>query len=816
MVAMQSFVLSTVIFLHFAMIRIQDKNKMRKPLLLLLLSLGFVFPVIGQTIKVQPYLQNASPNSIYILWETDEGDESTVEWGITETLGNTTSGTSIETVGTARVHEVKLEGLDRFTRYYYRVKTGTAFSEVFKFKTPPFASDNESFRLIAMSDMQRDGNNPDKFSEIVNDGIIPYLEDEAGGELSDNLAFVMIPGDLVENGPIYSQWEEHFFTPAQNLFNQVPVYPVPGNHENNTEFFFQYFHLPDNGTPDFEEHWWYSDYGNVRIVGLDSNSPYTSQEQLDWLENVLSETCSNDSIDFVFAQMHHPFKSEMWLPGEINYTGEIISQLENFSTNCGKPSIHFFGHTHGYSRGQSRDHKHLWINVATAGGAIDYWDAFPQFDYDEFSVSEDEYGFVSVEISSGDEPQFVVKRISRGDEFEFKNNEITDSMTVKANPEKINPPSPIFPIDEVVRPECVILKATDFSSVEPDGLHGQSHWQISSDCGDFSDPIVESWKNHQNIYFDEDTQEGDDLADEKIIGLPENTDYCWRVRYRDRELNWSNWSQPVTFSTGASQFSPNLVINPGAESDLFQWTVVEGITEALTDGECNGISPHTGEKYFAVGGVCTDGAYGKCIQNINVAVFADSIDAGNLQVNYGGYLSNYGGSDLPAMRLLFLSDAGAILDSTAVLSTLSSEWIMFSDWAEIPVQTRIIQFELTGTRNSGADNDSYFDDLFVRVGNQTADCDEYVTSVKQVDYSAPTLEVIPNPWSGTTSITIPNLDTPGIEIVITNIMGQKVSCPFQVEQNKIILERGNLSAGAYFFFVRNGTKLVGNGKFIVN
>ena len=46
----------------------------------------------GQTILIEPYLQNASSSSVYILWETDFGQESMVEWGSDENLGNTTEG----------------------------------------------------------------------------------------------------------------------------------------------------------------------------------------------------------------------------------------------------------------------------------------------------------------------------------------------------------------------------------------------------------------------------------------------------------------------------------------------------------------------------------------------------------------------------------------------------------------------------------------------------------------------------------------------------------------------------------------------------
>ena len=94
---------------------------------------------------------------------------------------------------------------------------------------------------------------------------------------------------------------------------------------------------------------------------------------------------NNPNIDFVFAQLHHPHKSELWTPGNTDYTGEVVNLLENFSSNSGKPSIHFFGHTHGYSRGQSKNHSHLMVNVASAGGNLDSWGEYPNNDYDEYT-----------------------------------------------------------------------------------------------------------------------------------------------------------------------------------------------------------------------------------------------------------------------------------------------------------------------------------------------------------------------------------------------------------------------------------------------
>ncbi|MFT5956679.1 MAG: hypothetical protein ACI87V_000552, partial [Flavobacteriales bacterium] len=266
------------------------------------------------SIVIGPFLQDAEPNSITVIWETDAALESTVEWGLDEALGNTTSGSTSANNG-MQLHEVTISGLDRFTKYYYKVITDGTESQVFQFKTPPFASDDESFRIIAMSDMQIDGNNPNKFDEIIHDGILDYLDENGDASPSDNIALVMIPGDLVENGLSFDQWKEDFFDPGQTLFGEVPVYPVPGNHENNSVYFFNYFKLPENGSNGFEEHWWFKDYGNTRIIGMDSNGPFNNEEQLTWLSGVLAETCTADSIDFVFAQLHHPHKSELWTPG---------------------------------------------------------------------------------------------------------------------------------------------------------------------------------------------------------------------------------------------------------------------------------------------------------------------------------------------------------------------------------------------------------------------------------------------------------------------------------------------------------------------
>ncbi len=514
-------------------------------------SLGAIAQKSDVIILVQPYLQDAEPTSIKIVWETSSGEESVVEWGLTPKLGKKAQGVAFDiNFGPSRIHEVKITGLKRFTEYYYKVRTGNVESDIFQFKTPPFASDNESFNIVAMSDMQYDSQNPDKFSEIVNEGILPYIRDAYGESLPDNLAMVMIPGDLVENGTNYAQWQDHFFDPAKKLFSNVPVYPVLGNHEKNSVFYFKYFSLPENGTAAYAEHWWYKDYGNTRIIGLNSNDGMRdAKQQMEWLENLLQETAKNGDIDFVFAQMHHPHKSELWIPGEEDFTGKLVKLWESFTTETGKPSIHFFGHTHAYSRGQSRDHKHLWVNVATAGGAIDNWGEFEGRDYDEFTVSQDEYGFVMIEVDgSAEDPKFTLKRISRGNEGKFRENELRDSITIWKKERRPEVPEDLSPNNETVGIADNLLKAGKFQSTVRGAFHAASHWQVATNK-EFDKLVMDNWKQFENWYYEEDRQKNDDLTDEKIKRLQPGTTYYWRVRYRDQHLNWSDWSETASFKT---------------------------------------------------------------------------------------------------------------------------------------------------------------------------------------------------------------------------------------------------------------------------
>jgi acid phosphatase type 7 len=527
--------------------------------------LVFIFSFLNssaQSIIVKPYLQNATSNSITIMWESSNCNPGIIEWGTSNSLGSIVAASLLNSQGSACIFTGNVIGLQPETKYFYRVATGNVFSPLYSFITPSLRESESSISLVAMSDMQKDNGNPDKFHQISNDGIISHITTTFSGDLNQNLQLILIPGDLVDDGNNHDEWVNDFFNQGENLFSYVPFYPVPGNHENNAHFFFDYFDLPKNGSNGFMEHWWYKDVSNVRIIGLDSNHDYQLPQQLDWLDSVLNATSSDTLIDFVFAQLHHPHHSELWPPGNTDFTGEVISLLEFFSSSSGKPSIHFFGHTHGYSRGQSRDHNHLMVNVATAGGNIDYWDEYSQIDYQEYTVSDDDYGYVFVEVDAGEDPKFTIKRFSLGDEYVYESNNLKDSITVKLNNQIPEEPYGVYPLSgEIVSPDGFTILGSPFIDPDGDG-HGATQWQVSTSCIDFSSTVFDRWIQHENWYKGLDSQQDDNLLDIDVLNLLPDINYCWRVRYRDKGLGWSNWSNPISFTTDSVFMNWKVYPNP--------------------------------------------------------------------------------------------------------------------------------------------------------------------------------------------------------------------------------------------------------------
>jgi hypothetical protein len=535
-----------------------------RPVLTILGLIGFTQPVMataGQLVA-GPWLQRPTPTSMVIGFESATDTISEVLWGPSPMLGNQTFGDWLTSSAGTHIHHVELTNLQPGTRYWYLVRTESIFSNTWSFTTPPLGEDEAPLTFLAISDSQV-GSDATKLAEIVNDGIIPFMAMDSGGqELGASTNFMIIPGDLVGTGSNHAHWTSHFFGQAGPVLRQVPLLPALGNHEANANLYFEYFDLPtDSGT----ENWYVTDLGNVRVITLDSN--IGGQSQLLWVDDLLSEAADMDEIDFIIAQLHHPHQSEQWTPGESTFTTDVVKRLEVWTTATGKPSVHVFGHTHGYSRGQRRDHRHLMVNAASAMGSLDYWGYYPNVDYQDFTVSRVDWGFCVFNVEAGDNPSLELRRISRGNDWIARDNELVDSITIRRFNDPPQTPAGVFPgpDDQPSVGWAVDLEGNTF--VDPDGDDPlSSHWQVSTDAGDWTDPVLDELKNSENWYRPVGGQAwySENLVTDPTISrvtlrqsIPGCQTLYWRVRYRDDGLQWSDWSDPTAFQSGESDWGPD-------------------------------------------------------------------------------------------------------------------------------------------------------------------------------------------------------------------------------------------------------------------
>ncbi len=185
-----------------------------------------------------PYLQNMTDDKVTICWTTPDG----------MTTFKNAEG-KIDTVNSYRMHKTILARLDDSTIYNYDILNDGSDEGKGTFTT--FPKKAVPFRFCVLGDTR---SNHDVHQRIVNRII------------DDKPLFVINTGDLVGNGNSMSDWE-HFFEINKELIRNVPYFSVLGNHEKDSENYYNFFSLPGN------ERYYFFSVGNALFVILDMEGP---------------------------------------------------------------------------------------------------------------------------------------------------------------------------------------------------------------------------------------------------------------------------------------------------------------------------------------------------------------------------------------------------------------------------------------------------------------------------------------------------------------------------------------------------------------
>ena len=288
-----------------------------------------------------PYLQNASPRSVTVMWETSRKLPATV------TVHDKAGARTIE-VPAGQRQEVVIDGLSPASRYRYEVAAGDDRLGG-ELTTAPEPGAPVPLTFVVFGDTRGTNDNHRRMIERIRN------------EVPD---FVLGTGDLVDEGHDSRQWQAFFDVEGPLLRDNV-FFPALGNHDRQgrgrtADNYRQWFSVPDNGA-DPERSYAYT-WGVARFIVLDSNAhSFALTDQTEWLERELAATRQDPRLLHIFVVMHHPPYSISLHGGQRDLRERWTPLFERYGVTAV-----FSGHDHVYSRAEVNGVRYI---VSGGGGA---------------------------------------------------------------------------------------------------------------------------------------------------------------------------------------------------------------------------------------------------------------------------------------------------------------------------------------------------------------------------------------------------------------------------------------------------------------
>ena len=545
---------------------------MKKKLLLFL----FFISLSGISQTLYPYLQNVTTNSIYVSWKTETNTETIVEYGLDETNLNVTvtGSTNIFTdsgyPANYYYHVAKLTNLTANTKYYYQIKTGNTISAIYSFKTLPnpgeAATDDGHIRFLIMGDNQL--KNEPRYDSLVA-AAKRKIKEKWGSTLSpdDNIAMTFMVGDQVDVGTL-DHYEHVHFKKNRALSGNIPIQTTVGNHETygtlGMNSYYSHFFMSElsyQGISSNTENYYAQQAGNVLFISM--SSEHTGTAQYSWLQQIINAAENDPTVDWIFSLSHRPYQAEQYVGDISNWVRQTAVPL---LTTSDKYIMHIGAHHHLYHRGQLKNDKAY--QIISGGTAWDqYWSMSTEQDFEDVqkTISNWMYQIVDIDVLNG---KMDVESYSIGSIYKWKNNQLMDEFHHYKN--QASPAKPTITNTFTQPIELpLLLEGTDFVTTENELLN-TTQFEISK-FPDFNTLEKEYYRDFENLFGKYATQRDSTVninlgVDITKITIPSNaldngTHYA-RVRYRDRNLEWSEWSDVVTFDViNSNVATPEITIN---------------------------------------------------------------------------------------------------------------------------------------------------------------------------------------------------------------------------------------------------------------
>ena len=540
-----------------------------------------LFSAIVSAQDVIPYLQSPTPTSIYVCWETTVDTTSKVTFGPTGNIIYTQQGEWQQLGENIIWHSVKLQGLSPNTKYTYQIKSEFVETPIYDFQTIPDKGFNSGHvRFGLRSDCQSHWQTGIKVFNALYD----KMEELFGEDLSKEIDLIFTTGDIVGTGSDLPSFKQQYFQPLYPLSPYVPSMVSIGNHEGESPHYYNYMKYEDFAGPEGEAYYHFQ-IGKVLFIALNSNGAWRKNSQIEWLTETLDNARDDETIDWIFAFCHHPGHSSIWAPGNTAYIQDRVIPL---LAQNEKAELLAYGHSHDYERGAHPEATLRTMCVGGAAGSLDRWSHNVWIDYPEIQRSFDHHHFVIVDVDIANR-SYTIQTWSLGTPDKWLNSVKIDSFTRKLD-STLPPQQPVVSavVDSVDLP--FILQASSYMG---EGPIQASQFQLTSTQGDYSLPLLDEYRDFEHYFLDTsapdwqpiDQHYGIDLTKLEITldNLTWPGSYFWRVRYRDQNLLWSNWSDEAPFIVRNTGYKPDLSYNKTIEFDGRQ-SYVE-IADNLNDAD---------------------------------------------------------------------------------------------------------------------------------------------------------------------------------------------------------------------------------------
>lgn len=262
-------------------------------IMIMLFASSLIFTQEKGKIAFGPYIQQMGTKSAKICWSTEESNPT-----VTDKNGK------VKVITEYQQHSIQLGRLEPNTEYSYDVLNDGSDEGKGTFVTYP--NKITPFKFVVLGDTRSRHDIHSKIVEMI---------------IEEDPLFVINTGDIVSNGREIKDWES-FFKINNTMMRNTPYYPVLGNHEKDSPYYFDFFDLPNN------ERYYSFNVGDALFVILDSEGAqisepnYISDENSDkfwknsfkeyfetqkqWLDNLLE---INKEAGFVFVFQHQPMYS---------------------------------------------------------------------------------------------------------------------------------------------------------------------------------------------------------------------------------------------------------------------------------------------------------------------------------------------------------------------------------------------------------------------------------------------------------------------------------------------------------------------------